>query len=423
MSFEAVATAVCPGGALLEREGPAARTDAGMIESDILAPVFDETVLSLPLFDDRHRRLARSLEDWITERRGEVGRIVKGDPREAGRRLTRMLGQDGWLAYGIADREPLDFRAICLIRTAFACLDDLCDFAFAIQALAAAPIGLYGSEEQEMRYLPAMASGDLIGSFAVSEPEAGSDLAAVRLAAERSGDHYVLNGEKSWISNADIADLHCVLVRTGKAAGAFGMSMLAVPSGTKGCTADGAIDVIASRSFGSIAFRDCALPADALIGSEGTGFAIAADVLERFRMTVAAAAIGFARRGLNATRRFVAERRIGGEALGAKQLTKGRLADMALALNAAELLTAQAAYALDSGRADWAVRSSMAKLHATEMAQAVIDAAVQLHGARGLVRGSLMERLYRQIRSLRIYEGTSEIQKLIIGENVLSGHI
>lgn len=375
--------------------------------------IYDRSVLASPFYEDRHRELAERVEGWADGMAGRVEAWGPLDPSSMGRDFARTLGDEGWFAHAAGPAGP-DFRAIALIREGFAFFHDLCDFAFAIQALAAAPLVHHGSSEQRDRLLPDLLSGRAIGSFAISEREAGSHVAGIALRAERCGDAYRLDGEKTWIANGDIADIHTVLARTGEGPGALGLSLLMVPADTPGLSVSPRIEATAPRSFASLSFDDCRVPAANLIGKPGMGFPIAMEVLDRYRLTVGAAAVGFARRARAAALGWSRSRRVADGLLFDMQLTKAKIADAETGLTAASLLVAQAAWELDRGSRGYGKHSSMAKLFATEMAQRVVDDAVQICGAAGLVRDSVPERLYRQIRSLRIYEGTSEIQRMII---------
>lgn len=376
----------------------------------------DQGILALPLYDEHHRALARWLGDWCAENAALWQRPV-ADPEQTGRRILTGLGDGGWLRFlDPADKAAApagDYRSLCVARETLAYADDLADFAFSIQALAATPILRHGSEPQRRRWLPAMARGELAGSFAVSERAAGSDLAAVALRAERVDGGYQLTGEKAWIANAGIADVHCVIARTGQAPGPLGLTAFLVPAGTPGLLVR-PVPVIAPRSFGDLVFDGCRVDDDAVLGRPGGGFVIAMELLERFRMTVGAAAVGFARRAADAAYQRTRERQVYGGRLFDLQLVKASLADIEVKLNASALLVARAAWELDHGSRTYGRHSSIAKLAATEHAQQIVDATVQLFGAAGLVADSLPERLYRQIRSLRIYEGASEVQQMIV---------
>ncbi|MFB8278934.1 acyl-CoA dehydrogenase family protein [Nocardia colli] len=379
---------------------------------------FDAGILALPFYEPRHVQRAQQIESWCAEH-AELWDDSVTDPDAAGLRILRALGEHGWLAAldPAAGPESLaagDCRSLCLLREGLAYADDLADFAFSIQALAATPIMRHGNEEQQRRYLAPMAKGTLCGAFAISEPDVGSDVAAIVLRADKVADGYVLNGAKAWIANGGIADLFCVIARTGEGPGALGLTAFLVPADTPGLTVGQRVPLIAPRSFADLEFTDCRLPKDSVLGRPGTGFVIAMEVLERFRMTVGAAAIGFARRATDAALTHAKNRKMYGAKQFDLQLVKATFADIEVELNAAALLVARAAWAADRGDPAAAKHSSIAKLYATEHAQHIVDACVQVFGAAGLVADSVTERLYRQIRSLRIYEGSSEVQKMII---------
>lgn len=385
--------------------------------------IFDPSILRLPLYEDRHRQLAARLERWADEISSDLSEIERLPPAEMGRHLTALFGDAGWYATVGGDDTPPDFRAICLIREGFAFLHDLFDFAFSIQALAAASLIQYGSVEQRRALLPNLLAGRSIGCLAMSEPEVGSDLANVSLRADRRGDAYVLNGAKTWISNADIADCAIVLARTAEGGGPLGLSLFYVDAQTPGIRVSETIEAMAPRAFGSLTFDDCLVPADQMIGKPGHGFKIAGEILELYRTTVGAAAIGFARRARSAALSWARTRRLGAGTVWDMQMIKSKLADSEVALTGSALLVAQAAWEVDHQVRGYGKHSSIAKLFATEQAQQIIDDAVQIFGAAGIVKDSVPERLYRQIRSLRIYEGTSEIQRLIIASYLQSPEI
>ncbi|MEV7414924.1 acyl-CoA dehydrogenase family protein [Streptomyces sp. NPDC089919] len=380
---------------------------------------YDTELLGLPLYDDAHRALAAEADAWCQAHHVLWDEVRTLDPHTAGRRLTRALGAAGWFT-GLdpaPGARPTGLREICLRREILAHAEDLADFAYAIQALAATPLLRHGTEQQRAAWLPGLADGTRIGAFAVSEQEAGSDLAAVALAAERQDDgSYVLDGRKAWIANATIADVFVVIARTGPGPGALGLSALLVPADTPGLRVE-PVAAIAPRSFGHLHFEDCRLPAEALLGRRGRGFVVAVDLLERFRTTVGAAALGFARRAFDTALAHTRARAAYGATLFDLQLVKGRLADMEIELAAAGLLVARAAWETDRGSRSFARHSNMAKVHATEAAQQVVDSAVQLMGAAGIVQDSITERLYRQIRSLRLYEGPTEVLKTAIANS------
>lgn len=383
--------------------------------------IFDWTILSLPLFEERHRLLAAQLEFWLEQQQHLPKEFAHISASERGRQYLRILGEAGWLAYAVGEaggNARPDMRSICLIREAFAYFDDLLDFAFSIQGLATAPIAWYGAEAQRASVLPDCRSGARIGTLALSEPECASNLAAAGLRAEKSEQGYVLNGSKTWTSNGTIADYHCVLARTGEGPGAMGLSFLLVPSSSSGLSSE-PIELLAPRAFSSLRFEQCALPGDALIGQAGMGFVYAMEILDFYRVTVGSAAIGFCRRACDAVVDWSKKRMVaGGSRLIETQMTMDKLANMAVYLDSASLLVARAAWEFDKGGSELTMHSSIAKLYATEQAQKVIDDTVQLFGSAGLVAGSVPENLYRQVRALRIYEGTSEIQKIIIARAI-----
>ncbi|TFW34823.1 acyl-CoA dehydrogenase family protein [Massilia horti] len=381
----------------------------------------DFDYLSWPFFEERHAALARELDAWASANlTHEHGRNVD----DACRALVAQLGQDGWLRHAVGgvdyggQGETIDTRAICLIRETLACHDGLADFAFAMQGLGSGAITLFGSEEQKRAYLPRVAAGDAIAAFALSEPDAGSDVAAMQCAAVRDGDDYLINGEKTWISNGGIADFYVLFARTGEAPGARGISAFIVDAGTPGFTIAERIDVIAPHPLARLRFEDCRIPASNRIGEAGQGFKVAMATLDVFRTSVAAAALGFARRALDEAVARATNRKMFGKTLADFQLTQAKLAQMAMGIDAAALLTYRAAWQRDQGRRV-TKEAAMAKLCATETAQQVIDSALQMFGGLGVVSGQAVEGLYREIRALRIYEGASEVQQLIIARELL----
>lgn len=389
--------------------------------NDSAAAGFDPGILALPFYEPRHVTVAARIGAWCRSNTHLWEQQDGSTPERTGRRIMRALGDDGWFAHldpqSPAERaHPGDCRSVCLIRQALAYADDLADYAFSVQTLSAMPILRSGTDAQRQRYLPGMAAGDVIASFAISEDEAGTDVARIGMRAERAGDGYVLNGTKAWIANGSIADVHCVIARTGEGPGALGLTAFLAPATTPGVRVLERTALIAPRAFARLAFEDCRLPADSVLGAPGGGFVIAMEMLDRFRATVGAAALGFARRAADAALARAKSRQIYGGRLFDLQLVRTVLADMEVKLNAAALLAGRAAWEIDHDSRQLAVHSAAAKLYATEAAQEIVDSAVQLFGAAGLVAGSLPERLYRQIRSLRIYEGASEVQKMIIAD-------
>ena len=373
----------------------------------------DRSFLDWPFFEDRHRTLARDLDDWASAHLP----VDHSDVDAACRALVRDLGQAGWLSHSGGE---LDVRTLCLIRETLARHDGLADFSFAMQGLGTGALSLFGTGAQKEEWLPRTRSGEAIAAFALTEPQSGSDVASATMSAEDRGDRYVLNGEKTWISNGGIADLYTVFARTGEAPGAKGLSAFAVPAGLAGFEVVERLEVMAPHPLARLRFADVEVPKSALIGEPGRGFAIAMGVLDVFRSTVAAAALGFARRALDEALLRVGERKVQGAPLADLQMVQGHIADMALDVDAAALLTYRAAWTKDSGAPRVTREAAMAKLFATDHAQKVIDAAVQLHGGDGVRTGSMVESLYREIRALRIYEGASDVQRVVIARQTLS---
>jgi acyl-CoA dehydrogenase len=377
--------------------------------------------LDWPFFDEPHRVLASKLDPWAAE---HVHVDPAADVDTTCRSLAAELGAGGWLRYGVAGVEyggaspAIDTRSICLIRETLARHDALADFAFAMQGLGSGAISLAGTDEQKQRYLPRVAAGEAIAAFALSEAEAGSDAAALACAARPDGDAYVLDGEKTWISNGGIADFYVVFARTGEAPAARGISAFVVDAATPGLDIAERIEVMAPHPLATLRFVDCRVPAGARLGPPGEGFKLAMRTLDVFRTSVAAAALGFARRALDEAVERSTSRRMFGGTLADLQLTQAKLADMATTVDAAALLTYRAAWKRDRGQRVTR-EAAMAKMAATEGAQRVIDAAVQLWGGLGVVSGQPVERLYRDIRALRIYEGATEVQQLIIARELL----
>jgi acyl-CoA dehydrogenase len=381
--------------------------------------VSDKSFLSWPFFTDRHRVLAEAIERWS----GANLPAAPGDVDTVCRDLAARLGRDGFLTATAPDPDmpsPLDVRTLCIIRETLARHDGLADFAFAMQGLGAGPISLFGADKQR-DWLKLTRSGHAIAAFALTEQKSGSDVGNIAMTARRDAEHYVLDGEKTWISNGGIADIYVVFARTGEGPGAKGLSAFLVPGDTKGLSVAERIEVIAPHPLARLKFERVRIPASALIGAHGEGFKIAMATLDIFRATVGAAALGYARRALDEVVARAKTRELFGGPLADLQMVQGCIAEMAVDVDAAALLVYRAAWAKDTGAARVTREASMAKLFATERAQNVIDKAVQLHGGDGVRRGSVVERLYREIRALRIYEGASEIQKVIIARQALSG--
>ncbi|MBV2182203.1 MAG: acyl-CoA dehydrogenase family protein [Castellaniella sp.] len=381
----------------------------------------DTAYLDWPFFEDRHRELAASLDAWATANVAhEHGREVD----DACKALVRSLGAAGWLRHVVAGTASggagpaIDTRAVCLIRETLARHSGLADFAFAMQGLGSGAISLHGTEAQRERYLTRVAAGQAIAAFALSEPDAGSDVAAMACAARVDGESYILDGEKTWISNGGIADFYVVFARTGEAPGSRDLSAFIVDAGTPGFEIAERIEVIAPHPLARLRFEHCRIPASQRLGAPGEGFKVAMRTLDVFRTSVAAAALGFARRALDEALRRAVTRRMFKGVLADFQLTQSRLAQMATAIDSAALLTYRAAWLRDQGRTVTR-EAAMAKMTATENAQQVIDAAVQMFGGLGVVCEQPVERLYREIRALRIYEGATEVQQLIIARELL----
>ncbi|HWY70766.1 MAG TPA: acyl-CoA dehydrogenase [Terriglobales bacterium] len=380
----------------------------------------DRTFLTWPFFDEKHRKLAREVQtliqsnvDLSEDRAGE-------SPDERCRMFVRAFG-DSVRKHAVpapfGHEEPLDVRSICLIRESLAYPSGLADFAFAMQGLGSGPISLFGSDALKKKYLPKVAAGEMIAAFAISEPDAGSDVRSMQTTARRDDDHFVINGTKTWISNAGLADFYVVFCRYPEG-GEKSYIALLVQDKTPGLAIH-RFDVIAPHPIGTLEFKDCRVPASGIIGKEGEGLKVALATLDVFRPTVGAAALGFARRALDEAVSWAKKRRAFGKTLSEFQITQAKLADMALAIDTSALLVYRAAWTHDVLKQPVTREAAMAKLHATESAQHVIDEAVQILGGQGVLAGSVTEQLYREIRALRIYEGTSEIQKLIIASQVL----
>ncbi|MDQ0314216.1 acyl-CoA dehydrogenase family protein [Amorphus orientalis] len=385
----------------------------------------DTSFLDWPFFEDRHRAFAAELDRWAAAT--VPGLVDHHDVDGTCRRLVQALGEAGFLKhtvvapYGGAS-EKLDVRTLCIARETLGRHHALADFAFAMQGLGTGSISLYGSDDQKARFLPDVSAGKAIAAFALTEPEAGSDVAAMASTAEPDGDGFRITGEKTWISNGGIADQYVVFARTGEAPGARGLSAFVVEADRPGVSVAERLDVIAPHPLGRIRFDDVHVPADHRLGGGGDGFKIAMATLDVFRSTVGAAALGFARAALDAGLDRASTRHLFGAPLADLQLTQAALADMALDVDAAALLVYRAAWTKDQGAPRITREASMAKLYATEAAQRVIDKAVQIHGGDGVRSGTRVEELYREIRALRIYEGASEVQKVVIARQALQAY-
>jgi acyl-CoA dehydrogenase len=384
--------------------------------------VSDRTYLDWPFFDEPHRALARDLDAWSGERLAAGHDHVDVD--RACHDLVAMLGEAGWLEYCVPKAwggrlERIDSRSLCLARETLARHDSLADFAFAMQGLGSGAISLAGSDAIREHYLPRVAQGEAIAAFALSEPDAGSDVAAITTRARETRGEIVLDGVKTWISNGGIADFYAVFARETDAPGAKGISAFVVDADAPGFEIAERIDVIAPHPLASIRFRDCRIPASQRLGPPGEGFRVAMQTLDIFRASVAAAAVGFARRALDEAVGRATARKLFGQTLADFQLTQAAIADMATGIDASALLTYRAAWLRDVKGARTTREAAMAKMVATETAQTVIDRAVQIFGGLGVVSGQPVEKLYREIRALRIYEGATEVQKLIIARETL----
>jgi len=387
--------------------------------------------MAWPFFDAHHRTLRHDLHSWSCD-------ALRDTPHDAAsvdatcRQLVRTLGDAGWLRHAVAGQAhgglqaQIDTRSICLLRETLAWHHGLADFAFAMQGLGSGAISLFGSDAQKAHYLPRVAAGQAIAAFALSEPEAGSDVAAMQCRARLDGDHYVIDGDKTWISNGGIADFYVLFARSeptapsadGTVRGTQGISAFIVDANTPGLEIAERIDVVAPHPLARLRFNQARVPVSQRIGDAGAGFKVAMATLDVFRTSVAAAALGFAQRALDESLQWTRTRRMFGHTLADFQLTQSKLAEMATLLDAARLLTYRAAWLRDQGERI-TQEAAMAKMTATENAQRIIDMAVQLHGGVGVQQGSTVESLYREIRALRIYEGATEVQQLIIARELL----
>ena len=382
--------------------------------------------LAWPFFEASHRDFKASLQDWTSKQ--FAGLHGHDESRDAIDKecvsLVNALGQGGWLKPAIAGKahggasEVIDTRTICLLREELAWHHGLADFAFAMQGLGSGAISLKGTPEQQAAYLPRVASGSALAAFALSEPDAGSDVAAMQCGATETPEGYRLNGDKTWISNGGIAHFYVVFARTGEAPGARGISAFIVDADTPGLEIAERIDVIAPHPLAKLHFNNVLVPHAKRIGAAGEGFKVAMATLDVFRTSVAAASLGFARRALDESIAWAKQRKMFGQSLADFQITQSKLAQMATLLDAATLLTYRAAWLRDQGQRI-TQEAAMAKMTATENAQQIIDMAVQMHGGMGVKKGCIVESLYREIRALRIYEGATEVQQLIIGRDLL----
>jgi len=379
------------------------------------------THLDWPFFEARHKTLASDLDGWAAS---HLEDLDDGDIEKTCRELARRLSEGGWFRYAVAGKsygganDAIDVRSLCLMREGLARYSGLAEFIFAMQGLGSGAISLFGSSEQKRKYLPRVADGSFLAAFALSETDAGSDAAALQCEARLDGDSYVLNGEKTWISNGGIADFYVVFARTGEAPGSRGISAFIVDSQSKGFHVAERIEVVAPHPLARLSFENCRVPVAQRIGEPGRGLKVALGTLDVFRTSVAAAATGFARRALQLSLERALSRKMFGQTLADFQLTQAKLADMATGIDAAALLTYRAAWLRDAGQ-PVTTEAAMAKMAATETAQRVIDSAVQIFGALGVAKGNPIESLYREIRPLRIYEGATEVQQIVIARGII----
>lgn len=382
--------------------------------------------LEWPFFNNEHRDLGRRLDQWCREQ--GLSSLADADVYAACRELVALLGKDGWLRYAVPSGEAgelgglyrgLDSRSLCLIRETLGRYSTLADFAFAMQGLGSGAISLAGDAMLQQRYLPQVAAGRCIAAFALSEPDAGSDVAALTCAARRDGDRYVLDGRKTWISNGGLADFYCVFTRTDKNAGARGITAFVVDADTPGLEIEETIDVMSPHPLAMLRFSGCCVPASNMLGEYNQGFKLAMRTLDVFRCSVAAAALGFARRALSEGLNHATARKMFGQTLADFQLTQAAFGDIAADIDQSALLTYRAAWVRDVAGRPSTAETAMAKMVSTESAQRIIDRVLQMFGGQGVVRNSPIERLYRDIRALRIYEGATEVQKLIIARELM----
>ncbi|MFT4629675.1 MAG: acyl-CoA dehydrogenase [Dinoroseobacter sp.] len=384
----------------------------------------DQSYKQWPFFDDAHRELAQDIDSWAISELSWLSDAGHDDVDSICKKLVKQLGDGGWLRNSVpavagGNYPQLDVRSLCLSRQNLAYHSGLADFAFAMQGLGSGPISLFADPVIQQRYLPGVAKGDLIAAFALSEPDAGSDVAAMITEAVVDGDDYILNGCKTWISNGGIADFYTVFARTNEGPGAKGISCFVVDADTPGFSITDRIDVIAPHPLATLAFEECRIPKSQMIGQPGKGFGIAMATLDVFRSTVGAAALGFARRALDEAGKHTTQRKIFGGKLSDLAITQSSLGEMALDIDTSALLIYRSAWTKDTIGSRVTREAAMAKFYATEAAQRVIDQALQLHGGLGVVSGNMVESLYREIRALRIYEGASEVQKVIMGQQAL----
>ena len=384
----------------------------------------DDTLFELPFFDDKHRELAHNLKTWAAQHLTD--RAHSGNLDALCRQRVGQLAQAGWLSYCVPSHvggalPVLDSRSLCLIRQILAYHDGLADFSFAMQGLGSGPLSLFGSPEQQSQYLPAVADGQKIAAFALSEPDAGSDAAAMTTKAVRQGDQYHLHGLKTWISNAGIADFYTVFARTENDE-TNGVTAFVVDANTPGLTVSERFDISAPHPIGTLTFDDCVVDIDQRLGAPGAGFKVAMQTLDVFRASVGATALGFAQAAADMALERAANRQMFGATLADQQITQAAIGDMHTDIHAAALLIYRAAWQRDALGQRTTRSAAMAKLFATESAQRAVDRNVQIHGGLGVKLGHPAEMLYREIRALRIYEGATEVQQLVIARETMREH-
>ncbi|MBT5186441.1 MAG: acyl-CoA dehydrogenase [Kordiimonadaceae bacterium] len=384
----------------------------------------DQSYLNWPFFDDHHRKLAADLEQWC---QNNLNDIDHSDVDRACKDILLKLAEGGWLKYVVPRAyggifEEFDVRSLCLIRETLARHDGLADFVFAMQGLGSGTITLFGSEQTKQAYLPDVATGEKIAAFALTELESGSDVANMSTSAEDHGDHFLVSGAKTLISNGGVADYYVLFARTGEAPGAKGLSAMILDADTPGLEITERIEVIAPHPLATLTFNNCKIPKNKLLGQAGSGFKASMATLDIFRSTVGAAALGFARRALSDAVNRTNQRQLFGAPLHDLQMVQAMLAESALDVDTSALLIYRAGWTRDTTGARITREAAMAKMHATECAQKVIDKAIQIFGGMGVVKGVKVEELYREIRALRIYEGATEVQKVIIAKQLLNQH-
>ena len=379
-------------------------------------------MIDTPFLEERHRELAEKVDRFNRE---QVSKVPLGESEEEqAQNLVRLLAREGLLD-GVVPADfnngakTLDARSVCVIREHLSYESSLADLMFAMQGLGSFPIALAGANEVKQKFLPLVKSGEAIAAFAITEPDAGSDVSAIQTTARRDGASYVIDGVKTFISNAGLAHFYTVFAKTAADRGNKGISAFVVERDAPGFSFEEKIELISPHPIGRIRFDGCRVPVESLLGEEGSGFKIAMATLDSFRPTVGAAAAGLAWRAMDEAVSYAKQRRQFGRPIAEFQATQMKLAEMVTELDAARLLVYRAAWKKDAGADRVTLEAAMAKLYATEAAQRIIDAAVQIHGGMGVMRGSAVEHLYRDVRALRIYEGTSEIQKLVIAAQLL----